>query len=254
MIDKLSLFYGSIFMNLGEIMQRYFLNDHQQIKIEDHHHIRQVMRMKTDDRVELCDTQGNCFLARLIISLQDIQYENIAPISIGQLTHHVTLIQGLGKGDKNEFVIKYATQFGIDELIFVEMKRSIAKMDLDTFYKKSVRYEKIAEESARLSHRNQVPTITFVSSLKQLKSTFDYAFVAYENDRNTTFIDKIKTITTPSRIALLIGPEGGIDDSEMALLKDKDFLSIGLGDRILQTEVACLYGLTLIDAILERKR
>ena len=53
---------------------------------------------------------------------------------------------------------------------------------------------------------------------------------------------------------LFRSPEGGIDDSEMALLSDKSFVSIGLGERILQTEVACLYGLSLLDALLERKR
>lgn len=235
-------------------MQRYFLDKQNQIQKDDLHHILKVMRMQTGDQVEVCDPLGNCHLVRLKIEGNSVTYNILSTLDQPIKLHHITLIQGLGKGDKNEFVIKYATQFGVDSILFVEMKRSVSKMDEDTFIKKQERYIKIAEESARLSHRNQVPTITFLPSLKHLKTRFDLGIVAYENDRNTTLIDKIEQLNPASNIALVIGPEGGIDTSEMALLKDNDFISVGLGTRILQTEVACLYGLSVIDAVLERKK
>lgn len=235
-------------------MQRYFLDKQNQIQKDDLHHILKVMRMQTGDQVEVCDQLGNCHLVRLKIEGNSVTYDILSTLDQPTKLHHITLIQGLGKGDKNEFVIKYATQFGVDSILFVEMKRSVSKMDEDTFIKKQERYIKIAEESARLSHRNQVPTITFLPSLKHLKTRFDLGIVAYENDRNTTLIDKIEQLNPASNIALVIGPEGGIDTSEMALLKDNDFISVGLGTRILQTEVACLYGLSVIDAVLERKK
>jgi 16S rRNA (uracil1498-N3)-methyltransferase len=235
-------------------MQRYFLNGDNQIETEDSHHIRHVMRMKTNDEVEVCDAHGDCFLVKLVIDNHQISYEKIASIETVHKTNSITLIQGIGKGDKNEFVVKYATQFGADTIIFVEMKRSISKMDTQTWEKKKDRYEKIAIESARLSHRNTIPKVVFAQSLKQIKSDYDHAFVAYENDRETSFLDKILTIKPNESVALLVGPEGGIDELEMASLKDKGFVSIGLGNRILQTEVACLYGLSIIDGILETKR
>jgi 16S rRNA (uracil1498-N3)-methyltransferase len=235
-------------------MQRYFLDEQNQIQKEDIHHIKHVMRMKTNDEVEICDTTGVCFLAKLILDQTQVSYEKITSIETIHKTNSITLIQGIGKGDKNEFVLKYATQFGADTIIFVEMNRSIAKMDSQTWDKKKERYEKIVLESARLSHRNTVPKVVFIPSLKQLNTPFDHAFVAYENDRETTFFDKIEGIKPSETIALLIGPEGGIDELEMALLKDKGFISVGLGQRILQTEVAGLYGLAIIDGLLERKR
>lgn len=235
-------------------MQRYFLNGDNQIETEDSHHIRNVMRMKTNDEVEVCDANGDCFLVKLVIDNHQISYEKIASIETVHKTNSITLIQGIGKGDKNEFVVKYATQFGADTIIFVEMKRSISKMDTPTWEKKKDRYEKIALESARLSHRNTVPKVVFLQSLKQLSVDYHHAFVAYENDRETSFLDKIQKIKPKESVALLVGPEGGIDELEMALLKDKGFVSIGLGKRILQTEVACLYGLSIIDGILETKR
>lgn len=235
-------------------MQRYFLNEHNQIQADDIHHIRNVMRMKTNDEVEVCDTTGACFLAKLTVDNTHVSFEKMTSIETVHKTNPITLIQGIGKGDKNEFVVKYATQFGVDTIIFVEMKRSISKIDAQTWDKKKDRYEKIALESARLSHRNTVPKVVFLESLKHLNTPFDHAFVAYENDRGTTFLDKIQSIKPLESIALLIGPEGGIDELEMALLKDKRFVSVGLGNRILQTEVTCLYGLSIIDGILETKR
>lgn len=235
-------------------MQRYFLDSNQNIQKDDIHHIKTVMRMTSGDLIEVCNEHGACFLATIKIDDSGISYEIKEMLNKEQPKHHVVLIQGIGKGDKNEFVIKYATQFGVDEIIFVEMKRSIAKMDNQTWDKKKERYDKIALESARLAHRNQVPKINYLNHLKHLNQSYDHAFVAFENDRRTTFLDKIESIKQTDSVALLIGPEGGIDDSEMALLKDKGFVSVGLGQRILQTEVACLYGLALIDGILERKR
>lgn len=235
-------------------MQRYFLNNLDQIQKDDCHHIKHVMRMKTGDEIEVCDLKGQCFLANLRLENDSVYYDRKAVLNTSHRANHITLIQGIGKGDKNEFVIKYATQFGVDHIIFVEMKRSISKIDQPTWDKKKDRYRSIAEESARLAHRNLVPEISFLTHLKLLDMRFDHRFVAFENDRNTPFVDKIAAIKAKESIALLIGPEGGIDDSEMALLSDKSFVSIGLGERILQTEVACLYGLSLLDALLERKR
>lgn len=235
-------------------MQRYFLDDQQQIKKDDWHHILTVMRMQSGDDIELCTIAGDCFLAKLVLEKTPFKYEIIQPLDVVENKGKITLIQGIGKGDKNEFVVKYATQFGVDQIIFVEMKRSISKMDDQTWLRKKDRYDKIALESARLAHRNTVPTIDFLANLKTLKSDFSCAFVAYENDRKAVFLDKIEGIKNSDSIALLIGPEGGIDDLEMALLKDKGFISVGLGNRILQTEVACLYGLAIIDGVLERKR
>lgn len=236
------------------MMQRYFLDEYRNIQKDDIRHIKTVMRMTTGDLIEVCMQDGACFLASIKIDENGATYEIKEPLSNEKSTHHVILFQGIGKGEKNEFVIKYATQFGVDEIIFVQMKRSIAKMDQADFLKKKERYDKIALESARLAHRNDVPKLAYLNHLKQINPTFDHAFVAFENDRKTTFLEKIETLKPTDCIALLIGPEGGIDDSEMALLKDKGFVSVGLGKRILQTEVACLYGLALIDGILERKR
>jgi len=235
-------------------MQRYFLDDQQQIKKDDWHHILTVMRMQSGDEIELCTTTGDCFLAKLVLEKTPFKYEIIKLLDSADNTGKITLIQGIGKGDKNEFVVKYATQFGVDQIIFIEMKRSISKMDDQTWHKKKDRYDKIALESARLAHRNTVPTIDFLPNIKALNGDFSHAFVAYENDRKAVFLDKIEGIKNVDSIALLIGPEGGIDELEMALLKDKGFISVGLGNRILQTEVACLYGLAIIDGVLERKR
>lgn len=245
--------YDSIFMNLGDTMQRYFIKNNQ-IQVDDLHHIKHVMRMKTGDMVELCDETGVCYLAQLNLDSNPISFVKMNVINQDEAKPQVTLIQGIGKGDKNEFVVKYATQFGADEIIFVEMKRSIAKMDHESFEKKKERYQKIAVESARLAHRNTVPVVSFLSNLKQLNHSYKYAYIAYENTKNVTFLDKLLAIKKAESITLLIGPEGGIDESEIALLNDKGFITVGLGNRILQTEVASLYGLSLIDAVLEAKR
>src|SRR5690554_1771348 len=107
-------------------MQRYFLNDHEEFFESDKHHILNVMRFKTDTEVEICGKNG-CFLSRLKIVNQEISYEVTKAIKDNPPLN-VTILQGLPKGDKIDFIVKSATLFQAKQIIFMPMKRSIAKL------------------------------------------------------------------------------------------------------------------------------
>ncbi|PKK86864.1 MAG: hypothetical protein CVV63_03275 [Tenericutes bacterium HGW-Tenericutes-8] len=232
-------------------MQRYFLDNNEDFIVgEDYFHIKQVMRMKPQDEIEVCKKDG-CYLVQISEISDKVYFHIIKPLNANQPLIHITLIQGLGKSDKQEIVCKYATQFGVSEIIFVPMQRSIAKYDDKSIDKKMDRLKKIALEAARLAHRDEVPEVTYLEDIKKIKNNFDHRFIAYENTKETTFLDKVLKLRHHERIALVIGPEGGIDEKELSYLKTQGFTTVGLGNRVLQTEIASLYALSVIDAFMQ---
>ena len=64
---------------------------------------------------------------------------------------------------------------------------------------------------------------------------------------------KFEKLHQHERLALVVGPEGGIDEKELAFLLEQGYITVGLGSRILQTEIASLYPLSVIDAFMQTK-
>lgn len=224
-------------------MQRYFLSSNdREITGSDAHHIMHVMRMSSGDNVIVCFDK-RCFLSALTIENQRVFYDVVEELHDDKGAH-ITLIQGLPKHPKGETVSKYATMFGASEIIFVPMQRSIAKLDNEA--NKLKRMHAIAKEAAELAHRFDVPQISFAASLKQMHWDYDILLVADENEKTKTLYDALPKISEHLKIALVIGPEGGLSDAERTFFDQQGAHMVSLGKLILPTELASLYALTYL--------
>ncbi|BCR35536.1 RsmE family RNA methyltransferase [Mariniplasma anaerobium] len=227
--------------------QRYFLTkndfENKSITTDDKHHILKVMRMRSNDFIEVCYLK-TCYLAKLSINEQQISYEIIDTLA-QRRSVDVTLIQGLPKGNKIDIISKYATMFGVSKMLFVQMDRSIAKEKNSD--NKIRRLNLITKEAAELAHRFDIPEIAFFKSLKDIDfKTFDLILLADENEKTIMLNTVVKTTDLDKKIALIIGPEGGISDSERVFFNQKNAHIISLGDNILPTEIAAIYALSYI--------
>lgn len=242
-------------------MQRYFLKNNQiqsgvvRLTEDDAHHIIRVMRMKVGDEVIVCDENKTSFIVEIssfenndvlatIKSL--IKYEVELPVS-------VTIAQGLPKGDKFEWVLQKGTECGATQFIPVKMDRSVVKIDAKKEVKKLERWSKIVKEAAEQAHRQILPTVHSVVSFKdllKLGEMYDVCLFAYEETAKigdmAQLKEALKRVFPGSSILVLVGPEGGISDSENNLLVKNGFLPCALGPRILRTETAPIYILSAI--------
>jgi len=251
-------------------MQRYFIkndqliDDDQAIIIgDDVHHIRDVMRFSVGDRIILCTYDKRSFLAeitylnRMEIAAKVVEEkaENV------ELPIFVTISQGITKGDKFDLVVQMATECGASDFVAVAMKRSVAKIDEKKTQKKVERWQRIALAAARQSHRQIVPSIKMPVDLKGLVAMaceYDVCIFAYEMRAQTSDLrpqnvlaDVIRKFKPRMRVLVLIGPEGGIDESEAHILIEAGFKEVGLGPRILRTETAPIYVMSTISYALE---
>ena len=127
--------------------------------------------------------------------------------------------------------------------------------------KKITRWQKIAESAAKQSGRNTIPEIRNIINIEkftQLIKEYDSVIVAYENEKSNTIKhellklkEKIET-NNNIKIAVVIGPEGGLEEKDVELLKQNGAKIVTLGSRILRTETVALNVLSIIMYELEQ--
>ncbi len=244
-------------------MQKYFVNDSDfnsnKITSDDVFHISNVMRYKIGDNI-LIGNNKKSYLAKITeITKSFVSYE-IVEEKIGntELPVFVSIYQGYPKGDKLDDIIKHSTELGVYEIIPTIMKRSVFKLDEKKKDSKIIRFNKIAKEAAEQSERLIVPNIPDIKYLKKIDfSIYDYKILCYEEDARNNELLQFKTIIKKlkqnDKLAIIVGPEGGIDNEELDYLKSIGFVSASLGPRILRTETAAFYALSAISYEMELK-
>lgn len=244
-------------------MQKYFISDNEleinKIVGDDAFHIRSVMRNRIGDTFYVSN-QENTYLAKITQILdKEVAFEIIEKV-IGnhELPVFISIFQGYPKGDKIEDIIKHGTELGAKEFYPTLMKRSVFKLDPKKKDSKLLRFNKIAKEAAEQANRDIVPKVLDIRNLKEISfDEFDVKIVCYEeaakNGELVEFKKAIKSLKENDRIAIVVGPEGGIDETEIAYLKSKGFIIASLGKRILRTETVVFYCLSAIGYEMELK-
>ncbi|WML47468.1 16S rRNA (uracil(1498)-N(3))-methyltransferase [Neobacillus sp. PS3-34] len=241
-------------------MQRYFVkasasNNTFILNEEDHHHIMKVMRMSMGDQIICVDPSGRSALCEIAEITDEQVAANIVQWreETSELPVFVTIASGLPKGDKLEWIIQKGTEMGAYEFVPFAAARSVVKWEEKKAVKKVERWQKIAKEAAEQAHRNHVPDVVNPMGLKVLlekSKQYDHKLVAFEDEsRNgelSVFSSTLKRMTQGESLLMVFGPEGGLSDREISMLKENDFLVCGLGPRILRTETAPLYALAAI--------
>ncbi|MCR5308638.1 MAG: 16S rRNA (uracil(1498)-N(3))-methyltransferase [Bacilli bacterium] len=235
-------------------MQRYFalVSENKVIlSNDDNHHLLNVLRAKIGEKVEAV-YNGELFLAE-ISKLSPLEINVLEKLDDNsELKANVTLYYCLSKGDKNDFVIQKATELGASKIVLVSSKRCVVKYENKDVDKKILRFTKIAKEAAEQCHRLIVPEIVGPINIENLNKVIneETLFVAYEEESQ-----KSPSFTISGKensVGVFIGPEGGIDEKEVKLLNEFGFKNISLGNRILRTETAAVFALSIIANGLEK--
>lgn len=155
-------------------------------------------------------------------------------------TLEIDLIQGIpSKQHKIEFIIKYTTLFGIDNIIFTNLKRSSFKVPFKDL--KVDRYEKILKESVEIAHRDNLTNIQFINTLKDCNlEKYDLIILLDEEAKNYEINNIKKEDIINKKVGIIIGPEGGISEFEREYIKQFKSIQTLILPFILTTESASL--------------
>lgn len=218
-------------------------NDVAIIEGEDVKHIYKVLRLSVGEKISINDCEGIEYLGEITdITKSKVEVKLIDKLLLNnESSINIYLFQGLPKSSKMDLIVQKNTELGIKEITPIITERVVVKSELGEF-KKVDRWNRIALEACKQSKRSLIPKINtpieFKELLTQLK-LMDLIVVPYENEekfglKNISFKNR-KAI---KNAAIIIGPEGGFESSEIYALKDLGAYIITLGPRILRTETA----------------
>ena len=214
---------------------------------EDAKHISRSLRMKPGEIITVSDGAGTDYgceitqIDRDAVALK-ILYSHESGV---EPSVHVTLYQGVPKGDKMEELIQKCVELGISKVVPVLTRRSVSRPEEKSAAKKRERYAKIALEAAKQCGRGVIPEVAPMTAFRQAvnESREDIKILFYEGGGAP-----LTSLVAPNAksIAIFIGPEGGFEKEEVDFLIENGGVNATLGKRILRTQTAPVAALSAI--------
>ena len=209
-----------------------------------------VLRIKCGEEVLVCDGQG----AEAVCTVSDVSPGQVGLVvkkrqeSSAEAAVKVSVYMAFSKGDKLEHVIQKATELGAYEIVAFPSNRCVSRPDEKSLKNKLERWQKIAASAAEQSGRGVIPKVLTLKSYDEAlnrAAQADMPILFYENEQATKLrmaLDS-KPFTTA---ALLTGPEGGLEPSEVDKASRAGLRVCTLGKRILRCETAPLCALSAV--------
>lgn len=215
-------------------------------------HLTKVLRLGPGDCVTVFDGQGQEGQGTVLSLDKQEARIRIEACSLLQRESplEVWLAQGIGKGEKMDFIIQKATELGVKGLIPLETRRTVVKLNDAKKEEKTARWQRIAAEAAKQCRRSYIPQVACSQSLRQFLQHLPENKVLLApweeggEGLKKALLESPKDRSVP--VYLLIGPEGGLEKEEVAQIKEKGGIIVSLGPRILRTETAGLAALSAI--------
>lgn len=210
----------------------------------DARHITTVLRMQLGTKIQIVSDDGVTAVAE--VTTADENKVTVRCLEVLAESHEpalrLTLAQGLAKGEKMDFIIQKAVELGVSEIVPLAMEHSVVRLEGDKAVKKVERWQKIAEAAAKQSKRDIIPVVQPVQSLAQLlkRANSGCKLIAYECEDKLGLKTALQRQSELHDLLLIIGPEGGIAESELQQSLAAGAIGVSLGTRILRAETAAL--------------
>ncbi len=215
-------------------------------------HLVRVLRLKPGDRICGFDNSGREWLGEIAeIGDQSVTCRVVDETSPQvEARAQVYLVVGLTKGEKMDWVVQKGTELGMAGLVPLRAQRSVVRLEGSKAVDRVERWQKIAGEAAKQSHRVREPRIMDVcdwADLPNMPPTGTHWLIPYEEETSKSLRDALIELDSGSPLAVLIGPEGGFAQIEIDYAREKlAARPVSLGARILRAETAAVAALTMV--------
>jgi 16S rRNA (uracil1498-N3)-methyltransferase len=214
------------------------------------HHAVAVRRLTQGERVVLTDGAGVAVTGtvaetgkrRLVVVADDVR-------AVAQPVPAVVVVQALAKGDRGELAVELLTEVGVARVVPWAAARSVAVWRGERAARASARWRSTAHEAAKQARRTWFPTVAPLASTDDvvaLLADADLAVVLHE-----TASDTLGSLPVPTggTVVVVVGPEGGVTDEELAAFGAAGARAVRLGTEVLRTSTA---GVAAVAALLSR--
>jgi 16S rRNA (uracil1498-N3)-methyltransferase len=220
-------------------------------------HAASVRRIRVGEELDLGDGAGA--VAHVVVEAvgkASLTTRVLGRRTVAPPTPEVTVVQALPKSDRSELAIELATEAGADAFVAWQSDRCVARWDGGAKVEKGLRrWQAVARSAARQSRRPYVPPVTSLVNTKQLAarlaSAADPQVVLVLHESATAPLTAVG-LADAAAVTLIVGPEGGIGDDELAVLTDAGAVAVKLGPSVLRTTSAAAVGLGALGVLTSR--
>jgi 16S rRNA (uracil1498-N3)-methyltransferase len=226
------------------------------------YHIVRVLRLREGAPLSVFDGAGNEFKAEIARVDGDKVTVRLGSQTPGTLESplRITLTQGISRSERMDWTLQKATELGVTAIAPVLTARSVVRLDEKQAQKKQAHWRGIVVGACEQCGRNRLPEVLAPASLRDHlagpRTLASEATARAATGRglrlvlNPTAPASLAGLTSiPSKVELLIGPEGGLDDDELIAAQRSGFMPVRLGPRVLRTETAAVVALTVLQAL-----
>lgn len=211
------------------------------------HHILKVLRMDVGRPLILFNGQGGQYSAEIIAKTKKIARVSVtgfdAADKASPLRTHIAI--GISRGERFEWVLQKATELGVSEITPLFAQRGEVKLSGERLAKKAQSWQKIIIAACEQSGLNILPILKPAMRLDDfLKQDLPSAKFVLHHRQAQRFAD----CKPCNDVTMMIGPEGGLTEEEIASAQDTGFQALTLGPRVLRTETAPIVALSLMQA------
>ena len=208
------------------------------------HYLSKVLRLRNEDQISLFNERDGEFLATLLsIGKKSVSVRlehRIENQSESKLNVHLAI--GISRGERMDYAIQKATELGVSRITPLFTERCEVKIKADRLDNRMGHWERVAISACEQSGRNVVPQITTPLSIE--------SFLSQAREGEGFVLDHradngLPTTISPKAVTILIGPEGGLSESEIGAANSAGFSSLRIGPRVLRTETAPVVAISL---------
>ncbi len=215
------------------------------LKGSDAHHIAVVLRLQRGDHILAVDgTVVERVVELEAVGGQEVRGRVVRTQVGARLPLWLAVLQGVPKGGKMDTVIRMGTELGVAQFVPVRFHRSVAEATHRTS-----RWRRIASEAAKQSQRTDVPIVSEVVSAAEglaLVAGYDRVLLLWEGERTRTLADGLVDVPIPARVAVIVGPEGGLEPIEVEEAVRASAVPVTLGPLVLRTESAAVVAVSMV--------
>lgn len=222
----------------------------QELSGDEGHHAVKVMRLQIGEQIKIADNLGNWVSGAITeVGKKSLKINVSERGNTEHLKPELILVQAVTKSDRTKEMLELLTVAGADQIIPWQAQRCISKWKSDSTDK----WLTTIKESAKQARRVKLPVLSDAVTTNQLVKLFqaeDQIIVLHESAQLN--LSQFKFVENTKRIFIIIGPEGGISEDEIAQLTSANAVVVRMGENVLRSSHAGFAALSGIQTLIGR--
>jgi 16S rRNA (uracil1498-N3)-methyltransferase len=218
---------------------------------DEGHHAATVRRLRPAEAAVLTDGSGTALECRVAgVGRHEVTFEVTSTTTVAAPPLTVTVVQALAKGDRGERAVEMLTEVGVHTIVPWQAERSVSRWQGDKLDRGRSKWKSAAAEAAKQSRRVWWPRVAPAAGIAEVVTLLeqsDFGFILHE-EAEVSLAASLdgQGLSASGTVVLVVGPEGGISEHELAQLQAAGGSAVRLGDTVLRTSTAGVVAASLV--------